>query len=336
MLMQAIPFPGVASSPAVLDVETSNLTYVNNANSVSMPLPPGAAAGMWCIVFGGHGEAITTPSGWNSLYNSAGFGGSGACFEKELTSGDIAAGSVTISFGGVYYGVLAAVCLSAKSAVRASSFARNPTGSLTRSRTTDSSPREGDMMLAFGEGRFTNGGSAATIACDQGSTLQSNTDAPAQSILTCTESIGADGAITANWTYQSTSGQSDFQALVVVMVPAFTVDPTVTSNTGFWGEGDTATVSYTASGGTPTIEWQRDGVPIGGATSASYTFVAGDVGHSVRPEVTLTTGGLAAVAYGDAHTIVSPTFVYEDRVTDTSDQRVTDTADVRVTSTRTA
>lgn len=337
MLVFAAPYPsGVSDIPADLGVETSNLTYVNNANSIAMPLPSGAAAGMWCIVFAAHGFSVSTPAGWNSLYNNSGVGGSGACFEKELTSGDISAGSVTVSFGGTYHGVLAAVCLTAKSLVRSSSFARNATGSLTRSRSSDSSPQAGDFALFFGEGRGTNGGNPATITCDKGATLQSNTDTEAASILTGIDSLGAGGTVTATWTYQTIGAQSDFQALLIITVPRFTVDPTVASNTGFWGEGDTATVSYTAASGTATIEWQRDGVAIGGATSASYTFVSGDVGHSVRPKVTLTAGSLTSAAFGAAHTIVTPAFATEDRVTSAGDQRVTSTGDVRIVSTRIA
>ena len=49
----------------------------------------------------------------------------------------------------------------------------------------------------------------------------------------------------------------------------FTVAPSISGS--YATTGDTATVSYTASSGTPTYQWYRDGVAISGETGSSYT-----------------------------------------------------------------
>lgn len=119
--------------------------------------------------------------------------------------------------------------------------------------------------------------------------------------------------------------------------PVFTLAPTVSTDTGFFAEGDTATVSFAHTGVTQTYQWKRDGIAISGATSASYTYVSGDVGHTVTCTVTATNpawGSTPATSAGNA--IGTPTYSANPRVTSSGDTRVTSSGDTRAIFIRTA
>lgn len=126
-------------------------------------------------------------------------------------------------------------------------------------------------------------------------------------------------------------------------VPAFTAAPTTTTNTGLYGVGDLATVAYafdtssSLTGIAVSLQWTRDGVAIGGATGSSYTFVSADAGHTVACSVTLTnTIGATITTASAGHSIATPTFSSDTRVTSAADIRVTSAGDIRTTSTRVA
>lgn len=147
---------------------------------------------------------------------------------------------------------------------------------------------------------------------------------------------------------QSLTASTGYTFSTASTAPTFSVSPTVSTDTGFFGTGDVATVSYTHNGASTTIAWLRDGVAIGGATSASYTYVSGDVGHTVAAQVTAIAldPTLTTVATSSGNSIVTPTFGTDTRVpagdmNSGSDSRLTagdmqSGTDLRVTTTRTA
>jgi hypothetical protein len=64
--------------------------------------------------------------------------------------------------------------------------------------------------------------------------------------------------------------------------PVFDSVPTISSDGGLYGEGDTLTATSGAHNGTSNAyQWKRGGVAIGGATAATYTLTATDTGTSV-------------------------------------------------------
>lgn len=72
--------------------------------------------------------------------------------------------------------------------------------------------------------------------------------------------------------------------------------------------GSPVTVTGTASGNPPptyTYRWLRDGMPIDGAVSSTYTPVAGDATHSLVCEVTATNTQGAASANSNAQTVTA-------------------------------
>lgn len=98
-------------------------------------------------------------------------------------------------------------------------------------------------------------------------------------------------------------------------VPSNTVAPVVS---GTPAVGSTLSVSNGTWTGSPTsysYQWKRDGVPIIGASSSSYTVVSADVGHTLIASVTATNGSgsasvdsapTAAVTSGNPVNTVAP------------------------------
>lgn len=149
------------------------------------------------------------------------------------------------------------------------------------------------------------------------------------------------------FTGQSLSPSTSYTYSTTATAPTFSVPAAFTTDTGFFGTGDTATVTYTHNGANTLIQWLSDGAPISGATSASYTYVSGDVGHTVTPRVRAYNDVLL---YTDSTptgaSIVTPTFATDTRVpagdmNSGSDSRLTagdmqSGTDFRVTTIRTA
>src|SRR5262249_36277061 len=96
-------------------------------------------------------------------------------------------------------------------------------------------------------------------------------------------------------------------AAVVTVTGTATEHQTLTATVGADPDG---------AGTVPTIQWLRDGVSISGATSATYTLTADDVGHSIVAQASYTdaegfsespkSNGTAAVAaFNDGAAAVS-------------------------------
>jgi hypothetical protein len=119
-------------------------------------------------------------------------------------------------------------------------------------------------------------------------------------------------------------------------LPVFSVSPAITTDTGFYGQSDTATVAYAHNGLSTAIQWLRDGVAIGGATAASYTYVLADVGTTVSCRVTATNGFGSTTQTATGHAIVTPTYSADTRVDTSGNIRVDTSGNTRVTNNRTA
>jgi hypothetical protein len=151
------------------------------------------------------------------------------------------------------------------------------------------------------------------------------------------KTIVSAGSVTSTTTVGTSSGRFgviSFGLIKNIGTPTFSVHPIITTNTGFFAEGDIATVAYTHNGTSTAIQWTRDGADIVGATSANYTYDAADVGAIVTARVKASIGGFDTTETAAGTLIGTPTYSTEDRVTDSADQRVTDSGDVRVTTER--
>lgn len=77
-----------------------------NNSTVTAPFPAGTIAGDVVIILTSSGWNVNTPTGWTAEDVSTGSNTNGACFAKVMTSADITTGSVTVTYGGSYWGVI--------------------------------------------------------------------------------------------------------------------------------------------------------------------------------------------------------------------------------------
>jgi hypothetical protein len=109
--------------------------------------------------------------------------------------------------------------------------------------------------------------------------------------VAATNSVGSASA-TSNGT--TVAGIAPVNTVAPVASGATIVGSVLSTTDGTWTGTPSPSFAY---------KWQRDGVDIGGATSSSYTSVAADAGHAVRPVVTATNAGGSASANGNAITV---------------------------------
>lgn len=221
LLTRAVAGGGGGGSTLVT-IRGSSKLYVNNASSGVITLPSGSAANDLCFVFAGHGYNANLPSGWSSLDSQLGANYNGAVFFKKLLSADITTGSVTVTFGGGYYGTIMAVTIVGNSYFpRLIASQRNGAGATSRTVTTPSGPASGDRAFYFGSARVSTGASAGT-----GTVLQTDTNSTSCGVL-ASEAVASSGAVSETFTYGSGS-IGDYQAVLIIngtaVVPGSTSD----------------------------------------------------------------------------------------------------------------
>lgn len=188
----------------------SSIQYANNTSTSVFPFPTGSVSGDTCVVFAGNGWNVNTPSGWTSLDNLVGTNVNGAVFYKTLTSGDITTGSVTITYAGTYYGIVAGFTLiGAPTSFRTPATQRNSTGATSHTLTTDTTPVSYDIAIYFGMARV-----ATSPTVSVGAQLQQSNNANASGVLAWRK-LTASGADSATFSYPS-AGSGDYQAIVIV------------------------------------------------------------------------------------------------------------------------
>lgn len=125
------------------------------------------------------------------------------------------------------------------------------------------------------------------------------------------------------------------------MLPAYTPEfdsgPTAVNIDGLYAEGDIVHAVYEHNGQSTTYQWQRDGADIAGATAASYTLDAADVGAMIRVKVTATNFvGNKTEASPAVGPIVTPVFAVQNRtITGGANRTITGGA-IRTINNRTA
>ena len=211
--------PSGTTTVGSLSIRGTSKTWVNNTNSASIALPTGSAAGDRMFIFGHHGWFLGSnpPYPWAQMDTLSGSNVSGAWYEKVLTPADITAGSVTIGFGGSWYGqLMAATFVGCTGGVRTWESSRNGTNTSPRTITLNASgapdyynPQAGDYGLFYGGNR-----AASSNTIDQGSALQTDNQTDGGAAL-YGGAIGSSGSLTVNFTY-GTLGTGDYQVALVV------------------------------------------------------------------------------------------------------------------------
>ena len=105
-------------------IRGSNIASNNSAATTTVALPGGCVVGDLAILFaGGTGASgANIPAGWTDIFPSGSFSWSGFSAYKNLTSGDILAGSVTVNipsaFGSYFDSVVTIVTFIGTYAIR--------------------------------------------------------------------------------------------------------------------------------------------------------------------------------------------------------------------------
>ena len=96
---------GGGTAPPTLRGSTA--VWVNNANSIQVPLPAGSVLGDVCVYAANNGWVVFVPSGFTQISSLTGSNTNGGAGYKILDATDIANGYVTGFFSNSYYGAAA-------------------------------------------------------------------------------------------------------------------------------------------------------------------------------------------------------------------------------------
>lgn len=188
-------------------VRASRITSFNSS-SVTATFPTGTLAGDLVIVFVGHGWNAVLPANWTQLSLLSGANWNGAAFYRVVNAADITTGSVTITFGGSFNGVVSSIAFEGnRQLIRSSNFQRNSSGSASIVFTSDGVPGTSDYVVYFSSNR-----AASNNTFSLGTLLQS---------VNATDGSGglaggapaADGGVSQTYSF-STAGSGNYIGLV--------------------------------------------------------------------------------------------------------------------------
>jgi len=250
-------------------------------------------AGDLAIIFTGHAWVPTLPTGWTQNDLSTGSNWNGSAYSKALTSGDISAGSVTVSFSGSFDGALAIISFvgSAGFGVKETDPQRNGSGSasITLSTASPSSGAVADTFIYFGSNR-----AASTNSVNRGTLQRQANDGSAASGCLYTET-GVAGLFSATFSY-SVAGSGNYQAIVIVGAPPVPVAAKIVAPVTDAGKGADhqlvkapAAVTLTAGmlspspiaqviqGGTLNVPYSETITTAGGTAPYTYSVISGSL-----------------------------------------------------------
>lgn len=157
-------------------VRASRMTRIPNVSTIAYTFPAGSAAGDACVIFVWHYFDITIPAGWDKLASRAGTNLNHAAFWKTLSAGDIATGTVTITFNAVGNGIVGGVTMVGGIAGIRAEVSRRTTSVASPAPNggamTTKSLEVADTLLMFGGQR---GAGSALPSYNIGALLQSDT-----------------------------------------------------------------------------------------------------------------------------------------------------------------
>lgn len=162
-------------------VPTSNTATASSASSIVVSFPASLAAGDELCIFvawydGTNSRTVTTPAGWTSQQSHLNDRTGLVCFTKTASSGDVSAGSVTVSLSGVAAHIRAAVLritgmVPATPIVGSELDSEASTASASPSYTTALTPATNFSLLVMAfAGSLSTGSAGATTAGSYAST----------------------------------------------------------------------------------------------------------------------------------------------------------------------
>ncbi len=193
-----------------ITVRGSNLVSTASVSTYPVPIPAGSVAGDTAIIVVGCGFAANTPAGWTPIEVSTGANWNGGLFRKELSAGDIATGTVTVTTTGAFQNVMGMVTfVGTIGSVRTSVSLKNTAGAASRTITTNSLPQTDNFVLYFGSNR------ANTVPTSTAGTAMQVSSGVSASAVLKGNLVAANGALASTFGYPVT-GSGDYQAILVM------------------------------------------------------------------------------------------------------------------------
>lgn len=176
----------------------------SSASSFTVSWPTGTIAGDQAFILAVGGYHPSCPTGWQA-YSPLGSTWNGVICRKILTSGDITAGSVVVSFDGSYDAVLAIITLQGGAADLVEVLASSSSGASAA--LTEPRPGANFYAIYFGSNR-----AASTDTISRGSLLRQANDGSAASGALYAETAPTSGSVT----YSYSAGGGNYQVLLVL------------------------------------------------------------------------------------------------------------------------
>jgi hypothetical protein len=251
----------------------------------------------------GTGATGTTWSAQTAKFSTSGTTGNNLISAESAVSSSTLSTSSAASFAGTLasarrFGVAMLV-------VKASV----PTSPPSNSTLPVISPTTGIVVgssLSTTNGTWTNSPTSFTYQWKRNGTNISS--ATSSSYTVQVADAGANITVTVTATNTAGSASATSNAVTMPDVPANSVAP---GASGATSQGSTLTVtngSWTNSPTSFTYQWRRDGVNISGATSATYSIVGGDLGHTLVARITAINSFGSGTA--DSNSISIPSSAY--------------------------
>ncbi len=200
---------GGGSTPTV---KGSNIQSSSNS-TYTVTFPGSPVAGDVVLIFGEHAFVYNTPSGWFQFNIIAATNVGGNVFGKVLTSGDVAAGSVTVTATGSFNGALACVTLDGTTVDHfqlPGQFQQSASGvSSTPIGLAGHTPPALVLMFAANRGASNN-------TFGTGSSLQTINASNASAALSTTTGVGGIFSTNVNF---SSGGSGYYTAVIAVIGP---------------------------------------------------------------------------------------------------------------------
>lgn len=185
---------------------------VGSGNSGFVTWPTGTVAGDIVVIFGGAAFQIFGPSGWTVYDTQNGTNTAGIVMAKQMTSGDITAGGVTVSMAGNFSFVFSSISIISPGDIRQTVAWRNQVSDASWTLNTSWTPVTTDLILCWGAAR-----NNILPTCNYGS-QQQQLNGTFSGVLNA-GSPAANGTQFSTVTYPGGSGSGDYNAMFVIKAP---------------------------------------------------------------------------------------------------------------------
>lgn len=204
---------GTPGAPAV--VKGMDIVWINNTDTVNVPLPVGTLTGDFAIIGAGHGWNVLLPAGWTNLNELAGTNTGGRVMFKYLDASDISNGFVKVTFGGAYYGVAGIITYDPATVTGVGAVdAGRSAGSTGTRNLSVAGVALTDSVVTFG---YARGNGPVSVAPTNGNDAIANTNA--SGVIGHFEPNPA-GVVGETLTFGDDSGGNYGAAIVVAGIPA--------------------------------------------------------------------------------------------------------------------